>query len=276
MGVGSARPHRVQEMQGTGDVLHLRVDRVSDVDHGVGGRALLPEVDDGLGALLPEHVLHERVLGKVAAVKGDLAAHLAPDRRLTTSERRDRGRRPAPDLRDPPTRDEIVDADHFVAAAEQVEGERPAGIAIDARDEDLHRARPPPAGMSRAGPLCFVSGSPGDPARDPHRRIGRIIRPTRGPRYRPTGCHRSSEHQELRISRIVRSAHRFPERDRGERGVELRPDPSGERPRVLQVPRVPVPTEQDHFALVRIVRQYPPHRPGGLVEGESFVHTPPW
>ncbi len=85
-----------------------------DVDHRVRGASLLREVDDRVGALLLEHAGDEIIAPEVAPVEGELLAEELVHEALALSERRDGGGRPAADLSDPATGDEVVDADDVV------------------------------------------------------------------------------------------------------------------------------------------------------------------
>ena len=72
---------RVEQVQGTDDVVHLGVDGVRTVDHRVRRRSLLGEVDDRVGLEFTHRLVDEDVVCEVADERLDrVARNLLPSR----------------------------------------------------------------------------------------------------------------------------------------------------------------------------------------------------
>jgi hypothetical protein len=129
---------RVEQVEGADHVVDLRVDGVLLVDHRVGSRPLLGEVDDRLGAEVRDGLGHERGVGEVAHEGVDLeAGHLFPDLEAAI-QRRDRDQTLDTHFDVVVTTGEIVDDTYGMAAPRKVQCGGPPEIAVSPKDEDPH------------------------------------------------------------------------------------------------------------------------------------------
>ncbi len=146
---GAAIANGVEQVERARQVLDLGRDGVVDVDHRVGRAPLLGEVDDRVRLLAGKEAMDERVIFEVTAVEPKLFSQHFPDRLLSVRKRGDRCGRPRANLSNPATGHEVGGADDVVSPSEEVERERPTGVPINTRDEDL-RGR-----TTRDGPAPF-------------------------------------------------------------------------------------------------------------------------
>ena len=152
----------VHEVQRADDVVHLGVDRVLTVDHGVGGGPLLAEVHDGIGLALGDGGIGEGGIGEVAdahvdAVAGDLVPLRYP---LGQGVDRHQAVDAHFDVVLPPH--QVVDHGDAMTQSREMEGSRPPQVAVTAEHQNVHPHpfldRPAENRKAHSSPiLCRVS-----------------------------------------------------------------------------------------------------------------------
>ena len=130
MDVGVDLLDRVHHVEVADDVVHLRVDRVLAVDHGVRRRALLPEVDDGIGPRLGDDAVGEGGVGEVADAHVDrVAGYLLPARDAIL-QGGDGHEAVDAHLAVVLAAHEVVDDGDLMAPGGQVQGRRPSEVPV--------------------------------------------------------------------------------------------------------------------------------------------------
>jgi len=128
----------VHEVQRADHVVHLGVDRVLPVDHGVRSGSLLAEVHNGVRRAVGHGGVRERGVGQVADAQVDLAPrHLAPggDPLLERGDGHEAAHAHF-DVVLPPH--EIVHHGDVMTESREMEGRGPAEIAVAAEHQNLH------------------------------------------------------------------------------------------------------------------------------------------
>ncbi len=129
---------RVQHVQRADDVVDLGVDGVLAVDHRVRRGPLLGEVHDRVRAEVADHVVGEVGVGQVADVAADLLPGQlvpGPDPGL---EGLDRHQAVDAHLEVVAAAGEVVEHGDVVADLGQMQGRRPAEVAVAAENQDFH------------------------------------------------------------------------------------------------------------------------------------------
>jgi hypothetical protein len=127
-GCNSRRAKR--KIQRADDVVHLCVDGVAAVDHGVGSGALFGEVDDCFWFETFDHVAEEFVVGDVAYVGFDRQAGEAVPGAEAVRERADGSEGLGAQLVIPLAADKVVHDGDFMALLGQIKGRGPTAISV--------------------------------------------------------------------------------------------------------------------------------------------------
>src|SRR5271155_1657626 len=119
-----------KQIQRADYVVDLGVHGVATVNHGVGGRALFGEMNDGLGFEIFDYVAEEFVVADIAHVGFDGSAGQAVPGGEAIGERADGSEGLRAQLVVPLAADEVVHDGHFVALLRQIEGRGPSAISV--------------------------------------------------------------------------------------------------------------------------------------------------
>ena len=127
-----------EQVEGADHVVHLGVDGVSAVQHGVRCGPLLAQVDDGVRLEPTQRAGDELGVGQVAGTGLDQLAGEPSPRVDPFRERGDRHQAAGAELGVVATADEIVDHRHLVTCSGKVQCGGPAEIAVATEDEYAH------------------------------------------------------------------------------------------------------------------------------------------
>src|ERR1017187_9821622 len=114
----------------------------SGADHRVGGRALLGEVDDGVGLGGADQLVDRGGVTEVDLVPVDLVAALRLPAGQPVGDRGDRRQAVRAALLVPAPPHQAVDSDDVMAACREVKGGRPPEVAVGPQDRDAHCCLP--------------------------------------------------------------------------------------------------------------------------------------
>ncbi len=139
----------VEEVEGAGHIVDLRVDRVLAVDHRIGRRPLLGEVDHGLGLERGECLAHEGRIGQVPHEDVDVEIGDLLPTSDAALQAHDGDEAVDPHLEVVATTGEVVHDAHTVTTSGQVERRGPTQIAVPPEYQNIHVSSP-----SRSSMLC--------------------------------------------------------------------------------------------------------------------------